>query len=381
MKKQKKTTTKNKSVAPVRRALNFAKFWVCKFWNVGFWHKLTLVVTTFIFVLTLGMYSVAQWYIGKHRSEPLVIGATFIPNYARYFELDPKETLHAMIYELGIRDFRFVSYWSNGEPEPGQYDFAELDWQFDMVEEVGGTVSLAIGLRQPRWPECHMPTWAKDLPKDQWSVELEKYMSETVARYKDRPSLQSYQLENEYLLEAFGDCPDHSRERLVKEFKMVKSLDPDTTLITSRSNNAVPSWPLGEPRSDINAASIYKRVWDGTITKRYFEYPVPAWFYAFLAGGAEITTGRNTFIHELQTEAWTPPDFGGLKDAPIGEQDKSFSASDVEPRLQYAIDTGMKRIDIWGVEWYYYRMTKLDDPSLWNATKSELTRIRQANQN
>ncbi len=324
------------------------------------------------------MYSIAQWYINKHKNEPLVIGATFIPNYARYFELDPKETLSAMINDLGIRDFRLVSYWSNGEPERDKYDFEELDWQFDMIEEAGGSVSLAIGLRQPRWPECHMPHWAESLPKSEWTVELEEYIAATVHKYKDRESLISYQLENEYLLEVFGDCPDHSRERLVKEFNLVKSIDPERTLITSRSNNAVPSWPMGEPRSDINAASIYKRVWDGTVTKRYFEYPVPAWFYAFLAGGAELTTGRNTFIHELQTEGWTPPGFGGLKDAPISEQDKSFSAKDVSPRIDYGIATGMRRMDLWGVEWYYYRMVKLNDPSLWNATKAKLIEVRNS---
>lgn len=356
----------------VRHVFLKGKKTVKKFWHVGFWHRFAIVAAVFVFTLATFMYSVASWYKFKHRNEPLVIGATFIPNYARYFELDPKETLHAMIYDLGIRDFRFVSYWSNGEPERGSYDFSELDWQFDMIEEVGGTVSLAIGLRQPRWPECHFPHWAEQLPVDEWSPELNKYITATVNRYKDRPSLQSYQLENEFLLEAFGDCPDHDRQRLIDEFKLVKSIDPDKTLITSRSNNAVPSWPLGEPRSDINAASIYKRVWDGTITKRYFEYPVPAWFYAFLAGGAEITTGRNTFIHELQTEAWTPPNMGGLKDAPISEQDKSFSAEDLVPRVDYGVDTGMKRIDLWGVEWYYFRMVKQNDPALWNAAKAAL---------
>src|SRR5690606_13725188 len=98
----------------------------------------------------------------------------------------------------------------------------------------------------------------------------------------------------------------------------VKSLDSTRPVIISRSNNAVPSWPVGEPRPDMNAASIYKRVWDGTVTKRYFEYPLPPWFYAFLAGGAELTTGRNTFIHELQTEAWLPRGME-MRTAPLEE--------------------------------------------------------------
>jgi len=46
-----------------------------------------------------------------------------------------------------------------------------------------------------------------------------------------------------------------------------------------------------------------KRVWDTTITHRYFEYPIPAWYYGFLAGVEEIVTGRNTIIHELASRA------------------------------------------------------------------------------
>src|SRR5690606_27630462 len=146
----------------------------------------------------------------------------------------------------------------------------------------------AIGLRQPRWPECHAPEWAMIKTTPEWTEDLLDYTEETISRYKHRKSLVSYQLENEYFLDVFGQCPDHSRERLVREFDFVKNLDPNRPVIVSRSNNATPSWPLGEPRADIVAASIYKRVWDKNVTKRYFEYPLPGWFYAFLAGATEL---------------------------------------------------------------------------------------------
>ncbi len=46
-------------------------------------------------MLTVGsMYGIAQWYIAKHRREPLQLGVTFIPDYAQAFGLDPKETLN-----------------------------------------------------------------------------------------------------------------------------------------------------------------------------------------------------------------------------------------------------------------------------------------------
>ena len=342
----------------------------------AWWHKCIIWLIVIIIAITSSMYGVAQWYILRHRNEPLTIGASFIPQYARYLGLDPKETMDAMINDLGIRRFRLVSYWNIHEPAPGQYDFSELDWQFDKVEQAGGTVSLALGLRQPRWPECHWPEWAKHLPKEQWRQELNQYMGAVIQRYKDRPSLQSYQLENEYFLDVFGECPDHERERLVDEFNYVRSQDPTRPIVVSRSNNATPSWPVGSPRADIIGASIYKRVWDRTVTKRYFEYPYPAWFYAFLAGGAELTTGRDTIIHELQTEAWPPT---GIKDATIEEQDKSLPAEDLADRIQYGVDTGIRTIDLWGVEWWYWRKVKFNDPSLWNAGKTKIQELTTSN--
>lgn len=335
--------------------------------KIGIW----LIIISL--VLTAGMFGIAQWYINKHKNEPLTIGATFIPYYAEHLGLNPKETLQASIDELGITRYRLVSYWDKGEPQKDNYDFSALDWQFDMIEKAGGTVTLAIGARQPRWPECHIPRWALDQPNEAWKDDLKEYMNQIINRYKDRETLVSYQLENEYFLEVFGECEDHTRERLVDEFKYVKSLDPSRPLIVSRSNNAVPSWPVGEPRADIVGASIYKRVWDRTITKRYFEYPFPAWFYGFLAGATELTTGRNTFIHEMQTEPWPPKD---ITEVSLAEQDKSFNATMMKDRLNYAVGTGMRTIDLWGIEWWYYRKVKFNDFSIWETGKQEIERLK-----
>lgn len=340
---------------------------------------------TFLLLCMGVMYGVAQYYIAKHANEPINIGATFSSNYARSFGLDPQQTLDAVIKDLDINRLRLVSYWSNGEPTRGNYNFSELDWQFKMAEENNVQVSLALGLRQPRWPECHMPKWAAEQPKEVWAEELKTYMGKVIDRYKESPVLVSYQLENEYFLSAFGECPDHSRERLIDEFNFVKSKDSSKPLIVTRSNNAVPSWPVGEPRSDINGASIYKRVWDKTVTNRYFEYPVPAWFYAFLAGGAEITTGRNTFIHELQAEAWLPDNKGFSRSdykmnevGSIPEQNKSLNVGRLEQRFDYAVATGMKTMDLWGVEWWYWRKEIARDPSLWNIAKEKINEYNGA---
>lgn len=337
--------------------------------------KVVIISTAIFGIVYVGMFTTAQWYRNKHADEPLVLGATFIPNYAEYFGLDPQETMQAMIDDLGFTRFRLVTYWKDVEPEPDQYDFTELDWQFEKVEAIGGEVSLTLGLRQPRWPECHGPEWAMAKTVPEWTEDLKEFMGVVIDRYKDREVLVEYQLENEYFLSVFGECPDHSRERLVDEFNYVKSKDPTRPLIVSRSNNATPSWPIGEPRADKVGASIYKRVFDKTITNRYFEYPYPAWFYAFLAGATEITTGRNTMIHELQTEAWLPEPLS-MKSAPLDEMYKTFGPDDVAPRIKYGVDTGIRTIDLWGMEWWYHLKENRDAPEIWENAKSELQKYR-----
>lgn len=338
-------------------------------------HKIAAGLVIFFLVNIGGMYGVARWYIAKHAKQPLTWGVTFIPSYAKQFDLDPQETMKAMIDDLGIRRFRLVSYWSEHEPKEGFYDFEGLDWQFKLAEESGSKVSLAIGLRQPRWPECHMPSWAENLPKSEWALKLKDYMKAVIERYQNSPALESYQLENEFFMTVFGICPDHSRARLVDEYNFVKSLDNQHPVLVARSNNWI-GLPLGDPRPDGFGISVYKRVWDKTFTKRYFEYPLPAWFYASLAGGAEILTGKDMFIHELQAEPWPPTH---IKEATSEEQYKSMNAGRMRNRLSYAKATGMKTIDLWGAEWWYWRKEKFRDPSVWDVIKQEIAKTKELN--
>lgn len=347
-------------------------------WDKKLLNRIIAITLAALIITISGMYAVAQWYMFSRRSEPVKVGVTFIPRYARYFGLDAQATMQAMIDELGIRQFRLVSYWDEHEKQPGKYDFSDLDWQFQKAEESGSKVSLALGLRQPRWPECHMPDWAEYKTVPEWTTDLKNYMGVVIDRYKDSPALESYQLENEFFLKVFGICPDFSRDRLIEEYEFVKQRDPHHPVIISRSNNAV-GLPVGQPRPDEFAVSVYKRVWDKNITKRYFEYPFPAWFYGFLAGAGKIVTGKDMIIHELQAEPWVPDGYS-LNTTSIEEQDKSMNAERLKHRFEYGRATGMKEIYLWGAEWWYWRKVGLHDPSVWDAAKESIHKLHQTNQ-
>lgn len=371
---RKRKTTKAKKTSSKKSSSGIWGFIKTRWKNTNRWKRIPIYLFAAFSLFVAGNYAISYWYMKKHANEPLVMSTTFIASYAEWLGVDPQETMQALIDDVGFRHFRLVSYWDRIEKQQGTYDFGELDWQFEKAEASGSKISLAIGLRQPRWPECHMPEWAKDEPMEVWSPQLNEFIETVVNRYKGSPALESYQLENEFFMTVFGECPDFTRERLVSEFELVKRTDPHHPVIITRSNN----WggiPIGAPTPDQFGVSVYKRVWDKTLTKRYFEYPYPAWFYGALAGAGEIVTGKSMIVHELQMEPWSPEGLS-LVTSPIEEQDKSMNAERLRDRFKYGRDTGIRFIGTWGSEWWYARKKVHGDPSLWNVAKEEIAQSK-----
>lgn len=345
------------------------KGWPGRYWRKNWRHKFVMVLVIIIAVLVGAMYGIAQWYIRSESGKPLQQGVSFIPDYAQSLGVDPQANMDALL-NIGVKHFRLVSYWSNMEPSPGKYDFSQLDWEFQKAEKANAKIILTVGLRQPRWPECHAPAWINTgQPESQWQPQLESFMRQVVNRYKSSPSLESYQLENEYFLKGFGECVNFDRQRLVDEYDLVKGTDPSHPIIVPRSNNGI-GWPAGQPQPDEFSISIYRRVWDAQWTHRYYQYPFPAWYYGFLAGFQKIFLHKDMVIGELQAEAW-PPRGKTIQETSLAEQNKSIDAKRLKETFQYGRATGMRQINLWGGEYWYYRMVKLHDPSLWNVAQQE----------
>ncbi|MEI8338676.1 MAG: beta-galactosidase [bacterium] len=336
--------------------------------KTNFKRSLLVKIALILAVIVLVMFGISIWYKTSQASKPLKLGVSFIPSYATSLGLDPKQTMDALL-DINIKHFRLTSYWNEGEPKEGHYDFSQLDWQFEKAEKHNAKVMLSLGLRQPRWPECHMPQWATNQPADRWQPQLEDYIKAVVERYQDSPALESYQLENEFMLKNFGECKNFDIQRLKNEYKLVKQTDPDHPIIITRSDN-FPMPMTGQPRPDIVGFSVYRRVWDGTITKRYFTYPMPAWYFGYQAGLQKILTGKESQIHELQAEAW-PPNGQSMQQTSVAEQNKSLSPNRLKDRFEYGEATGMREIYLWGGEYWYYRKEILKDPTLWNVAKEE----------
>ena len=294
--------------------------------------------------------------------DPSKYGVSFSVKQCQNFGLDPHETLGWLIAQ-GWRRFRLMSYWSEHEKQPGQYDFTELDWQLAAVAKAGGVVTLALGAKQPRWPEYHWPNWAWETDKPTRDAALLRYVETVVGRYKNHAEITSYQLENEALLSNFGSRIEIDRERLRQEYALVKALDPAKPVVMSTSNG----WgiPVRAPRPNHVGFSLYPMMYQNGAYHTTIQKP---WLHILRKVLIKTMLRRPVFIHELQCEPWGPTAIWKMS---ATEQDKSMSPAQITKNITAAQKIDAYPIDLWGSEWWYWRTLQGDD-TIWQAVRSSL---------
>lgn len=277
-------------------------------------------------------------------------GVSFSIKQCRNFGISSADCLKWLLKDCGFRRFRLMSYWDELEAVRGNYDFSELDIQIKLIAKHNGTISLCLGARQPRWPENHWPDWAWQLTKAERTQALLSFLDLIVMRYKQYNCIISYQLENEALLKSFGTRPEVDRRRLRAEFALVKRLDSTRPIIMSTST----SWgiPMRRPIPDSIGFSYYQTIYHNLAYRTAFHKP---WLHKLRARALKILWQRPSFIHELQLEPWGPKN---IWDMPVSEQMKSMSLQQIALNIQLARNTGLKTIDLWGAEWWYWSSKK-----------------------
>lgn len=297
-------------------------------------------------------------------------GASFSQKRSIEMGLDWRANFTAMVEDLQFKRFRLMSYWDLIEGERGKFSFKDLDWQMDLVARHGGKVSLSIGVRVPRWPECHEPGWAKQLGGHTWKQALYAYMQQVAERYKAHPALESWQLENEGMNNWFGTCDKPDRERLIEEFNLMKKWDPNHPVIMSLSDQH--GLPINGPVPDMYGYSVYRTVWNDKVPPNgYVTYPTPIWYHRLRAVVIKVLKNRDVWIHELQMEPWGPRDTFYLSPE---EQDKSMSVEQMGRVLKFGRQLGIDKIDLWGGEWWYWRKVNGDD-RMWERIRIELRSV------
>lgn len=316
-----------------------------------------------IFAITIGLL-----YQRRHANDPLIVGVSFSKEYSQELGNDWRQNFTELLDDASFRHFRLMSYWDELEPEKGAFNFADLDWQMDQAAKRGAKVTLAIGERQPRWPECRRPAWAEMLPTDQKNQAVNAFISQVAEHYKHHPALESYQLENEVANRLFSPhCEKFDRKKLQAEYNAVKATDPYHPLIINTSNQS--GVPVFGPIGDGVGFSIYKKAYVkyGPFNFYWSYNYTPTLWHSYRAALTELShPGTKTFVHELQAEPWGPV---ATKDLSQQEQRKSMTPEGIAENVIYTEKTGMKTMYLWGSEWWYWQKHTNGDSSFWDTAK------------
>ena len=309
-----------------------------------FWKILILAMLIIAVMLTLSVP-------GKQNLE---YGVTFSQKFStELLGNDWRKNYLAILDDLKIKDFRLAAYWDLVEPVEDEFNFQDLDWQIAEAEKRGAKIILAIGLKVPRWPECHIPDWAKGGDASARAGRLIKYEEILINRYKNNKVIWAWQVENEPYF-PFGDCKIVPPAILNAEIKQTKTLDTRPIVLTDAGEIGF-AWPYLAAKSDIFGTTLYRYVSNRFLGNIRYSL-IPAAYFRLKAGWAKFL-GKEIIISELQAEPWN----NGAMNPEIFRE-----------IIGYAERSGFPKAYLWGAEWWYFMKEKQNKPEMWEAARDTI---------
>lgn len=296
---------------------------------------------------------------------PTEFGVSFSPGYAEYLGLEPRAVFRRMITELPVVYVRLSAPWDDIQPVSASSTFAELDWYMDEAARHKVLVTLVIGQKTPRWPECHVPDWAQALDAPGYATALKNYLVDVVLRYKKHPALEYWQVENEAYF-TFGACPHFVQSLVPSEFDLVREHDPFHARLSTDSGE-LSLWRSSAHAGELFGTTLYRTVWTPHLGYIRYDYLIPAAWYRLKAFMNHISP-ETALVAELQAEPWIPS--GSVITTPVDEQFRSMSATRLVENVRFAQKIGFPRIYLWGVEWWYYLSDIKGDKSVLSAAEA-----------
>lgn len=319
-----------------------------------------ILIVIGILILSIGSYAKTP-PIGI--TEDIQWGVAFSRIFAEEMGLDWREAYIAILDDLRPQSIRLPIYWTDVEEDRGVYNFEDYDWMINETANRNIGLILVVGRKLPRWPECHEPRWIKDKEMVERNEELLKYISTVVTRYKDKPNIYAWQVENEPFL-LFGECPKLDAEFLDKEIALVRALDTNRPIIITDSGE-LSIWFSAYKRADIFGTTMYRIVWSDTFG--HIKYPLPPKFFWLKTNLVRLFYPEKPIIvSELQAEPWGPK---LIYETPLEFQALSMNMTQFRDNIQYARDVGFSEVYLWGAEWWYWMKEKHQRPEFWNTAK------------
>ncbi|MBI2020838.1 cellulase family glycosylhydrolase [Candidatus Daviesbacteria bacterium] len=313
-----------------------------------------LIIILGIILMVLVLSILGQWIFDRTYRFPAQInyGVTFSPQFAQDLGLDWQDTYLKTLDEVKVKRLRLPTYWNVLEKEPDSLDYSEIDWMLSEAQKRGAQVILVVGVRQPRWPECHIPSWARQLSVKERQQQILELINQVVSRYQNHPSIVAYQVENEPLFRFFGEgCDDPDVNFLTSEVELVRELTDKPIIVTA--SGELELWGTHMRLSDIFGTTLYRKVYN-PIT-HFTSYPIFPYMYnlkSSLTSSIFAPQNQKTIIAELQAEPWSP--VNDLMNMPLTQQMSVFSLDKFQENINYAKKTGFDSAYLWGVEWWYW---------------------------
>lgn len=324
--------------------------------------KFKKIIKSIAVILAIAVFIVFLFFFAgsNEPKEGISWGVNFSYKHAENLSLDWRETYLALLDDLGVRKIKLITQWNLLEPEDDNFDFEEIDWQIKEAEKRNVEILFVVGMKTPRYPECHIPDWAYELETTNRQEEVLEFLRVAVERYKLSPAIRAWQVENEPLF-PFGKCPPADKEFLKKEVNLVKQLDSKRPVVVTDAGE-FSFWFEVSKIGDIVGTTLYRKVWFKELGV-YVSYPLPPVFYGRKARLVKKLFRKEVINVELQAEPWGPV---LLYDLPLEEQNKTMNLERFKDVISYAKRTGLGEFYLWGAEWWYWMKEKQNQSAIWD---------------
>jgi len=320
-----------------------------------------IILVSFL-LIAAGIF--AYFFIGTAPQDTKIAwGVNFSQKHTELLKLDWKETYSAILNDLKVKNLKILVSWDWIESKKDKPNFDDLDWQIKEAGDYQAKVILVIGMKTGRWPECHIPDWAKDLNREDLQNSVLNYLKEIIPHYKDSDAIWAWQVENEPFF-TFGVCPKTDKDFLKKEIDLVKSLDDKKRPVIVSDSGESSLWLKAASLGDILGITMYRKTNNKILG--VVNYPFPPVFYWRKAQIIKNFFHKEVFVGELQAEPWGKV---LLYDSPVSEQKLTMNLDQFKKNIAYAQKTGFKDFYLWGSEWWYWVKTTPKDSSIWDEAR------------
>lgn len=337
-----------------------------RFSGMVLWAKFAAVLFLILGVVWLTLHEYVKSLPPVDVNRPIVWGVTFSDEFSRELGLDWKKNLDAILTELRPARIRLIAYWDNSEPKQGILHFEDLDWQLGEAKKARIPVVVAVGLKTPRWPECHVPAWSNVLSSEERETALRAYLAKLIEHERAHREIIMWQVENEPYL-PFGACKNRGNRFLEKEIELVKSLDPTRPVLTT-DGGEFGMWTGAARLGDVFGTTMYRKVYPRLIGPVFgtIEYPLASSYFRLKERLVRLLIGdtkKKFIVSELQGEPWFPTH---LAETPYNEEVTQFSPDYLRGVIAYAKQAGFEEYYLWGAEWWWWAKIKHGNSAYWD---------------